>query len=184
MVANVKTSSHAKTESLRFSIAKPKLSLFGDSSYGTPTRAAVPAEPSWPVDDKEQARAYVESRLSEQEQALEQTMKAIMSLRTLLMARLEGGNKMAFLVAFTQVRNAEARRDLLIGMVGSLEYLQSVVEEAKERFEWKQQCDLILERKPLYVSIKDTNHLSFHELKDQVRCYCQQLECQTISPCA
>ena len=103
-------------------------------------------------------------------------MKALDATKTLALGRLESGVKMSLLIALTQLKNTEATRDHLFGVIGSLEHVCCDIEDAMSSFDWKHRCDEILDRGQLRFSVKDESSRSFEELKEQVRIYCQVLQ--------
>ena len=166
-------SSRSRLDSLRAGIGKPKLSLFGSKDSDTLFASSSSQFPDLPwSEEKTPADAYVKVRITEQEMALAVVLQSIAATKRLVLSRIDGGNKMAFLVAYTQLRNAEANRDHLFGIIGQLEYLRKEIEDASEYFTWKSQCHEILRRKPLRFSVKDDEHHSFVSLKEEVRLYC------------
>jgi hypothetical protein len=129
---------------------------------------------SW-EEEKTLADPYVQIRITSQEAALENASKAIETSVNMVLCRIDSGSKMTFMIAFTQLKNCEAERDHLFGVIGALEYLRQEIEDSYEPFDWKRQCDEIMQREPLKFSVKDDGDLSFDELKEQVRSYCQAM---------
>lgn len=168
-----------RIDALRFALTKPKLSLFsvGDSASLSVTSTLSLVDRSW-AEEKSLADPYLHMRLSEQEAALVKATKSIESVKMLVLSRLESGNKMTFLIAYTQLKNAEAERDHIMGIIGQLEYLRREVESADEPFDWKAECGVILHREPIRFSVKDEGDIALEELKGQVRKYCQMLTCE------
>jgi hypothetical protein len=164
-----KTAPRYGMAALRGAMTKPKMSLFGGMSSSS---SATPAKPLWDAADKQVAIEYVESKIAEHEQVLETTLESLETTKPLVLSRLECGIKMSLLIALTQLKNIEATRDHLYGVVGSLEHLHCEIGEAEHPIDYLQRCNEILRREPLKFSVKDESERSFDELKAQVNTYC------------
>jgi hypothetical protein len=125
------------------------------------------------LNEKPLALQYVQAKITELEKALDVTLEAQESVKSLALGRLESGVKMSLLIALTQLKNTEASRDHLFGVIGSLEHLQCDIEDSLTSFDWKRRCNEILDRDQLRFSVKDDVSRSFDELKEQVHVYCQ-----------
>ncbi|GKZ00354.1 hypothetical protein MPSEU_000988400 [Mayamaea pseudoterrestris] len=157
---------------------KPKFLLFGSSNDSASVSSALSVyDRSWD-DDKVLADPYVLVRIHEQEHKLEHVSQNIESIKNVLLCRCSngGGNEMTFRISLAQFKNANADRDHLLGVIGSLEYLRREIEDSEERFDWKKQCDDLVTGEPLRFSVKDDGNLSLDELKEQVQSYCRILD--------
>jgi hypothetical protein len=175
MTWKASTGGRSRIDSIRFGLSKPRLILFGSNdsvASRTSTSSFAQSDRSW-EEEKALADPYVQVRLNEQEAVLENVEKAIETTKNLVLTRIDDGSKMTFLIAYTQLKNSEAERDHLFGVIGQLEYLRREIEDSDEYFDWKRQCDEILKAEPLKFSVKDDDNLTFDELKEQVGSYCR-----------
>jgi hypothetical protein len=152
--------------SWRSPLTKPKLLLFR-SAGALDAAAAESLGLTW-TDEKPVARHLVEASITEQELALDQAIVYLETKKNLLLGHLDDGVQIRFLVALTKVKNAEAMRDHLIGVISSLEYLLDAIKMTETHFNWKQQCDEILLREPLRFSVKEDCDQPVEALKKMV----------------
>jgi hypothetical protein len=131
--------------------------------------ALEPLELTWTDEDKLTARTFVQSSIKEQELALKQACDFLETKKNLLLGQMDNGVEMNVRTSLTQVKNAEAMRDHLMGVISSFEHLLNEIDNSETNFAWKEQCHEILSREPIQFSAKEDCNQPIHELKEMVR---------------